>query len=999
VSERRDPGSISSKWVGQSVQRREDAALLRGEAQFVDDLSPFPGTHEAAILRSPHAHARIVSISVERALALPGVRAVLTGADIGAVTNAIPNVLKAQIQYFPIAVDRVRYVGEAVAIAIATDRYLAEDALDLIDVEYAELPSVVEPATAAQQDAVFLHDGLGSNIVHRRSFRFGDPAAAFDRADRVVSLDIDYPRIMSTPIETYGVIANYTPSERRYTIWSNFQGPFIGHPLIAGALRSKTTDVRMLSAPSSGGSFGVKWGVFPYAILISAAARLARVPVKWIEDRAEHLSSSSSSTGRQSHIEGAFRSDGRLLGLRIRQLENVGAYLRPPEPSTLYRTHGNLNGPYDVRDIAVENSVVLTNQAPSGLNRGFGGPQYFFSLERLMEEAARQLRIDSVDLRQLNLVRPEAMPYRCASGGLLDGGDYPATLKQATDLAGYDQLIRDRDEARSQGVAAGIGIAVSVESSASSLAYVNAALTLDERRKSSDKSGGLAFATVSADAGGQFSIKLPTVPAGQGHQTVLAQIVADELGLAPGDIQVMTDLDTGSSDWSITSGNYANRFSGADTTAAVMAARRVAAKLRTMAAHALSCPADEIELGDGIARARTRNTSISLKKLAAWSHWNSSNMPAGMEGGISETGTFTPTTLLSPDDQDRVHPSLTTTLMCDVASVRIDRETGQIKIVKYVVVHDTGRLLNPALAEGQLRGGFAHGLGAALLERIVYDRQGNLLTGTFADYLCPLAHDLPPLTIGHAAYPTDQNETGARGIGDGSSMNPPICIANAIADAIGASHIVVPAGPPRLWEMMNPADIDPDAELNSAAAVKRDGGGAGMLAGDGEQLLSGSREDVWKMLLNVRELADIIPGCRELRELEPDVYEAKIVLAIAGMRSTYIANISLSDKIEPGSLRLSGAARGSLGFGRGSAQIRLVSRGACSTLLSYRYSADVGGRVAGVGHRMLDSVVRLLIAQFFKGLSHRLNPDATARSRTSDWISRLRQLLVGERVK
>lgn len=966
-------------WVGRSILRREDTALLRGEATFIDDLNPFVGAGEAAILRGSYAHARIARLDTSRARALRGVFAVITGTDIAEVIDPIPNALRLPIPYYPIAIDRVRFVGEPVAIAIAVDRYVAEDALDLIETEYEELSVVSDLNAAMNPDCAPIHEKAGSNIIHKRKFKFGDPETAFAQADHVVTVNVDYPRVMSTPIETFGVIANYLPAGGRYTIWSNFQGPFIGHPIIAAALRTKSSHVRMLSAPASGGSFGVKWGVFSYAILVAAAARLAGMPVKWIEDRAEHLAASSSSTGRQSRFEGAFAENGRLLGLRVRQIENVGAYLRPPEPSTLYRTHGNLNGPYDVRNIAVENVVALTNQAPSGLNRGFGAPQYVFPLERLMHEAAQKLGLDPYDIRRKNLVGTADMPYQCVSGAMLDGGDYPATLAQAAGLINYEQLVRDRDAARTRGELAGIGISVSIESSASSLAYVNAALTSEDRANSPDKSGGLATATLSADAGGQFILRLPTVPAGQGHETVLAQIVADELGLQPDDVEVITQIDTGLSDWSITSGNYANRFSGADSTAAVLAARKVGAKLRRMAAAALSCDPADIDLKDGYAQVRGRNSSMRLKQLAAWSHWNSSNMPDGLDGGIQEVGIFTPTTLQSPDKEDRVRASLTTTLMCDIAAVRVDRETGQLKIDKYAIVHDAGRILNPALIEGQVRGGFAHGLGAALLERQLYDDRGNLLSGTFADYLCPIAGDMPKLEIGHAEHPTDQNATGARGMGDGSSMNTPACIANAIADALGSENISIPAGPSRLWSMIN--GLTPDAHLSAPSVGSGEAGAnsPGMIRGEGEQKLPGTPEMVWRALLAADNMAKIIPGCSELKEVEPDRFEARIVISIAGMRATYNAKLALSDKIEPHSVRISGHAEGALGFGAGDAQIRLTPSGDDATVLSYRYNANVGGRIASVGHRMLDSVVGLLISQFFSGLYSHLCPDAPQR--------------------
>lgn len=967
------PLAGKSGWVGRAVPRREDASLLRGAAKFIDDVPTAANTLELAILRSPHAHALIKAIRTDRAAKLRGVSAVIVGSEIATLSNPIPNALKAPVTYYPIAIDRTRYVGEPVALVLAESRYIAEDALDNIDIDYETLTPVVDPELAAAPDAPVLHERLGQNVVHHKDFVFGNPDLAFSHCDRVVSIDVRYPRIMSTPIETYGVIAEYDPGDDRYSIWSNFQGPFIGHPIIAGALRTPSARVRMISAPTSGGSFGVKWGVFSYIILVALAARIARAPVKWIEDRAEHLAASSCSTDRISHLEGAFLRDGRLLGLRVRQLENVGAYLRPPEPSTLYRTHGNLNGPYDVGNIAVSNTVVLTNQMPTGLNRGFGGPQYYFPLERLMHEAARQLDIDPLELRLRNLVRPEQMPYECASGVLFDGGDYPATVHHAADLIRYNELLSERERARADGELYGIGMAVSVESSASSLAYVNVALPHDEAVL--DKSGGVARATIAADPGGQIVLRLPTVPAGQGHVTALAQIVADELGVTPDDVEIITAIDTSLSDWSIASGNYANRFSGADTTAAVRAARQMAAKFKRLAAARLSSTPQQIELRDGRARVIGRNVDVSLKRLAAWTHWDSAQLPEGESGGFTEVGTFTPTALRPADSQGRVSSSLSSTLMCDIAAIRVCRNTGRIKVVRYAAVHDVGRVINPALLEGQVRGGFAHGFGAAMMERIRYDAQGQLLTGTFADYLCPTAADIPPLELGHSAYPTDRNETGARGLGDGSSMNVPAAIANALCDAIGRSDLALPFTPSRVWSYVN--GLDPDErqaakpESPAAASLSHETG-AGELSGQGEVSLPKPPAEVWATLFDLEGLRRIIPGCRELRELESDRFEAKLVISVAGIRSSYVARIALSDKVEPKSLRISGNAKGTLGHGSGEAHVRLDPTGG-GTLLHYSYRAKIGGRIAGVGHRMLGGVVNLLAKQFFSGLSRHLD--------------------------
>src|SRR5262245_47931896 len=471
----------AQKWVGQSVPRREDSALLKGQARFIDDLTPLPGLRHAAILRSPHGHAEILRIDTSRAEKLPGVVGVLTGIDVAAMTKPIANMLTDRIAFYPCAVDRVRYFGEPVAVVVATSRYVAEDAIDLIDVEYRPLPAVIETETAIAADAPVLHEKLGSNVVQHRTFLYGDPDGAFRRAHQVVQVRVSYPRVNSTPMETYGAIADFDPGTGRYTIWSNFQGPFALQPLLCDALRVRSQQLRLISPPESGGSFGVKHGIFPYLLLLGLASRKLGLPVKWIEDRIEHLAASSAASGRTTSIEGAFERDGSLIGLRFAQTENVGAYLRVPEPAALYRMHATLNGPYWVRNIAVDNRVVVTNQVPSGLNRGFGGPQFYYPLERLMDVAARQLDLDPTEIRRRNLVRVDDFPYECPAGSVLDSGDYHRVLDAALEAIDYDSLRKDFEQRRERGRCCGIGLAVAVETSGSNMAYVGLALTPEQR--------------------------------------------------------------------------------------------------------------------------------------------------------------------------------------------------------------------------------------------------------------------------------------------------------------------------------------------------------------------------------------------------------------------------------------------------------------------------------------------------------------------------------------
>ena len=426
-----DTNASTLGWVGRSLPRVEDAALLRGRGRYMDDIGTSPGTLHAAILRSPHAHADIAGIDAARARAMPGVVAVLTGADLRSVTSSLVVGVKAPVECWPIAADRVRYVGEPVAIAVAVDRYVAEDALDAIEVRYAPLPPVMEPLTALAPDAPLLHQGFPGNIASDRRFSYGDPGAAFAAAPHRIGIAVEYPRSACTPIETYGVVAEYDPGLDAYDVLANFQGPFSIHAVISRALQVPGNRLRLRTPPDSGGSFGVKQGVFPYIVLIAAAARLVDRPVKWIEDRMEHLAGSVAATNRSTRLQAAVAEDGRILALDWEQVEDCGAHLRAPEPATLYRMHGNMTGSYAIRNVRIRNRVVVTNKLPTGLNRGFGGPQVYFPLERLVARIAVQLGLDPLDVVRRNLVPADAFPYRTATGALLDSGDYPAALESA----------------------------------------------------------------------------------------------------------------------------------------------------------------------------------------------------------------------------------------------------------------------------------------------------------------------------------------------------------------------------------------------------------------------------------------------------------------------------------------------------------------------------------------------------------------------------------------
>jgi 2-furoyl-CoA dehydrogenase large subunit len=975
--------TVPQTWVGAPVPRKEDEALLTGGARFIDDLSPVPGLRFAAILRSPHPHARISRIDVARARALPGVWDVVTGQQVAELTGPVASVVKAPIAFYPIAIDRVRYVGEPVAVVVADTRYIAEDACDLIAVDYEVLPAAADLESAIAPDAPVIHGKAGSNVISRRTFRYGNPDGAFAEADRVFEWSYSYPRYSSTPMETYGVIAHFERTPDRFTVWSNFQGPFVIQPLMAGALRVSGHRLRLITPPSSGGSFGIKQAVFSYIVLLAAVSRHTGVPVKWIEDRAEHLTASSASSDRLGTIAAAFANDGELTALRFRNVANMGAYIRPPEPASLYRMHAAANASYRVRNIAIENELVVTNRTPVGLNRGYGGPQFYFALERIMDIAARGLGIDPAQLRRRNFIPAGAFPYEGPAGAVFDAGDYGAALDELLRIADYDGLKRRREAARRAGRLFGIGLAAGVEPSGSNMAYVSLAQSAQDRSRADKKSGANASAVLAVDPSGQVTLRLCTTPNGQGHATVAAQIVADALGLQPHEINVVTDIDTLTSAWSIASGNYANRFASIVVGAIERSADQVAHKIKLLAAEALDARVEDIELRDGYARVRQSNKGLPFRKAAARAHWDPAGLPVGATPGIHETAMISPPVLGSPDDDDRIASAATFGFVIDLAAVEIDRKTGGLRIDKYVSVHDVGRQLNPAIVEGQVHGGFVHGLGAALFEELAYDEQGNFLSGTFADYLCPTAVEVPPLDVGHIETASPANTLGAKGMGDGSSMLTPAAIANAVADALGRDDIALPLTRNRVWALANGRDPSVKRAATTDVASR-----AGALTGEGEVMISAPVAEVWRRLIDPDELAAIVPGCRRLTQEGPDRYRAQVVIGVAGIRGSYDAKIEMRDKREGQSVRLVGEASGALGFGSGSGLVTLAPDADGRTRLTYRYEADVGGKVAAVGQRMLGSVTRLLIAQFFRALEQRINPDQTRGWK--GWLARLR---------
>jgi len=958
-------------YTGRPLERVEDAALLTGRGRFIDDLPSSVGTLHAAILRSPHAHAELLSIDAANALNMAGVAAVITREDVTALTRPFIVGVRQPMQHWCLAVDRVRYVGEPVAVVLARDRYLAEDALDAISVKYRPLAAVVDPERAARADALLLHPETGANVVSDRSFAYGDPEAAFAEAPHIVATTIRYPRNSVTPIECFGMIADWRPDDGTYEITTHFQGPFALHPVMALALKVPGTKVRIRTPPDSGGSYGVKQGVVPYAVLMAVAARVAGRPVKWIEDRLEHLSAASSATNRMTRIEAAVGEDGKVTALRYDQLEDCGAYLKAPEPATLYRMHGTLTGAYQIPNLAVRNRVVLTNKTPTGLNRGFGGPQVYYALERLMHRIADELGLDRLEVIRRNLVPKKAMPYRAAAGSIYDSGDYAATVDLAVGEDRLDGLLARREEARKEGRLYGIGFAAVVEPSVSNMGYITTVLTAEEREKAGPKDGAVASATVALDPLGGVSVAVASTPQGQGHRTVLSQVVADVFGLRPEDVSVTVELDTARDAWSIAAGNYSSRFAAAVAGTAHLAAMRLRDRLARIATQRLNVPAEEIVFAGGKVAARSNpENALSFHRLAGASHWSPGTLGDGVEPAFRETAFWSPPELVAPDRADVINSSAAYGFIFDMCGVEVDRDTGKVSIDGYVTAHDAGRLLNPALADGQVRGAFANAVGAAFYEEFAYGEDGRCLNGTFADYLVPTACEVPEPEILHMACPSPFTPLGAKGIGEGNCMSTPACLANAVADALGVREVDLPLTPARVMALIEPNEPPPP---QAAAAEVRETGRA--LSGEGTATITATPEEIWRVILHPASLARLLPGCERLEAIEENTYAADVTVRVGPVTGRYTARVRLSELQPPHSLRLDGEGGGTLGTGSGTAWMDLQPADG-ATRIEYRWEAEASGKVAAVGGRMLESAARLLIRQMLQRLEAGVTPAA-----------------------
>ena len=983
------------KHVGRRMSRVEDYALLKGQGQFVDDTPVKKNTLQAAFLRSPHAHAEIMAIDYSKALEIPGVFAIITGQDMAKETDPLIVGFENPIDYYGLAVDKVRHVGDPVAVVAALNRYVAEDALDLIKVEYKILPAAIDPVKAAAPEAPLIHPRADSNCVSKRHFVHGNPKQAFDEADNIAKLKVRYPRNSITPMETYAIVAEYVEATKGFDVLSNFQGPFSVHTVMALALRIRTAALRHRSPENSGGSFGSKLVIFPHIVVLCVLARKAKRPIKWIEDRLEHLSAASAAPNRVTEVEAAYTDEGIVTGLRLVHWDDHGAYLRAPMPAPIYRMHGVSTNGYTIRNLEVTNHIMITNKCPTGAVRGFGGPQLYFGVERMMQKIAKELEIDPLELMRRNLVTTDKFPYKAIAGALLDSGDYHKTIDETIEEGSLKDLIERREKARKEGRLYGIGYACCVEPSQSNMGYISTLKTGDERERAGPKDGAVACVTVSVDALGSVNVVGDSVPQGQGHRTALSQIVADQLGIDPENIVVALDTDTAKDGWSIAAGNYSCRFSPASASAADQAAERVKLKMARIAATMLNVGAEEIEFADNKIFAKNNpENSVPFYRVGGIAHWSPGSLPEGMEPAIRETAMWSAPELTATTANDEINTSLAYGFGFDFCGVEIDANTGVVKIDKYVSAHDCGTILNPGLAEGQIRGSWAAAYGATFMEEFKYDNDGTFRSGTFAEYTVPTAAELPDLQIVHPTpNPSPYTRLGAKGIAEGNQYSTPACIGNAVADALGYEDVELPLNPAKVLSWIKTYEPKPSQPLKDVIYSSFKSQPA--IYGSGEFDIAATPIKVWDLLLDPNKLAHIVPGCESLETLGENKFSGTAVLGVGPVKGLFSAKIELKDLEKPYKALILGSADGPLGSSRGSGSFEL-NKTSSGTSLKYSYQVELSGTIASVGGRLVRGAARQLIDVFLKALARQAGDvRATTVPKRSLWNRLKRTLGIG----
>ena len=791
-----DLPTSSPKWVGRGVNRVEDPVLLTGKADFIDNLTR-PGMLHCAILRSVYAHARITRIDTSKAEQLPGVLAVVTGEDAARWTRpAVTSPSKWGTHC--IAVEKVRFVGEPVAAVAATSRYIAEDALELIEIDYEPLEPVVDAKKALEPDSPLVIEERGTNVIYERVFTWGEVDEAFRDADHVFSEKFRWHRVGANPIETFGVISEWDLVDESITCYGSFQAQSFMALGRSATFSLPTNKVRLISQPH-GGSFGGKGGGRGTDITIMLSRKAGGRPVKWIEDRMEYLVGGGGQAWDR-HYEGsiAVKADGTVTGLKVKLLDDLGATAEGFAATAAAKPMATFTGCYAIPAAQYDLTIVATNKLPESAYRGMGPPPHNFVLEQLMDIAADNLGIDPAEIRRKNFIPSDQFPYTIVSGQEYDSGDYEATLDKVLEIGDYQALRREQAEAREQGRYLGIAVVTAIEPGVFDW---NAYAVVGVRGI-----GVPEGATVSIDIRGKVVVRLGFALEGQGQYTVVAQVLADYFGVTPSEVQVIP-LDSLSAPPSFGPGG--SRLGVAISSAVLGAADLIREKMTKVTAKLLEAQPSDIELMDGKFRVKgVPGAELSLAQVAGTMLSRSDLLPPDMDANPEATYVWTSPDRKPPDDDGRVKSYLTSANACHLVLVEVDPDTGLVEILKYFIADDCGTRLNPANVEGMTQGSVAQGVGAALLEEYVYDEDGQPLTATFMDYLLPTIHEVPMTEKAALVTPSPFTALGAKGAGEGAIHTTPAAVLCAINDALRPLGVLAreaPASPARLWQLIQDA--------------------------------------------------------------------------------------------------------------------------------------------------------------------------------------------------
>lgn len=770
------------KFVGERIRRREDPRLIQGKANFVDDVH-LEGTLSAAILRSPHAHAKIRSITVSKALNLEGVVDVTKGDDLRGKIGSLPCAWPvANRPFHPVlALDKVRFMGEPVAIIVAHDAYVAHDALYQIEVDYEPLEAVIDPEKALEPGAPLIHEEFGTNLVQQAEHPSDKIDELMRQADKIIRFRFANQRLVPMSMETRGVLANWNAANEELVVWSSTQMPHIVRSYVAEMIGIGENQLRVI-APEVGGGFGAKSNVYREEALIPYLARKLGRPVKWIEKRREHLATLTHGRGQVAYVEAAVKRDGTILGIKARLIGDMGAYLHLLTPMVPGLTGLMLPNTYKLQATSFTQHLAFTNKMSTDTYRGAGLPEAIAIIERVMDLTAAEFGLDPAEVRRKNLVPKDVFPWTTATGLVYDSGNYEQALDKALELIDYKQARARQADARIQGRHLGIGLACYAEMSGVGPSGFFPGL----------KVGGWESATVRIEPDGKVTVLTGSSSHGQGHETSFAQVAAEALGIDFHDVKVIHG-DTGRVQYGI--GTFASRSMAVGGAALAGAIGKLQDKMKKIASFMMEAPPEQLMFAQrAIAIASDRSKSIPLQKVIDAAYQFRAPIP-GLEPGLEASHFFEP-------------PNFCTSFGAHASIVEVDPETGRVNILKYVVVYDCGTVVNPLIVEGQIHGGTVQGIGQALYEEVYYDDTGQLISGSLMDYALPRADMLPFFEVANTVTPTSLNPLGAKGIGESGCIGGVACVVNAVIDALqpfGVTNIDLPLREERVWRAIREA--------------------------------------------------------------------------------------------------------------------------------------------------------------------------------------------------